>query len=354
MDADIAVIGGGLVGLITAKVLALQGYHVLVFIGEHPSGAVENRSFGLTQGSLRRLEDLGIPLDHSTGPVIEAINLFDEQHHVLSMHAENFGVSVLGINMPYKNLYEQLSTPHPKIRLCAVAIKHLEKERADWICVDSEGTRWKVPFVIGADGRSSCVRESLKINFSYYHQFIQKAHVCLFKCSPVQKPTHAIQWSLDNQLIGILPYAEDMRYVVCTTPADSVNWREIATKSSPLLGPIQEILPQGLYPLYSYHVSRQTDRAALLLGLAAKSFHPAAALGLNQSIYEIALFNELVKNKMMLANNWQPIFESLIKKRSDKIRYLTSALATPWSRKLIWNFPMPSSVVRKKLIELIL
>jgi 2-polyprenyl-6-methoxyphenol hydroxylase-like FAD-dependent oxidoreductase len=351
MDCNYAVIGGGLVGLIAAQACAQQGNKVVVFQDSFQKTLGQERALGLTYGSVRRLKELGFLLPMNDGR-IDHLFLQYEKNLKKKISFTELNVPFLGINITYRSLLATLSEQlNPLIEIVHERVIDLD-QKEHWLLKTEQGSQFQAPLLIAADGFHSLARKKYAPEFLYFYRYKQTALVLKIHQASLQRVTDAYQLSVKNILVAVLPLNADHFYVVLTGPTqqisdlqeqfhrESYDFLEKTLQRAALPFCAVECLGQSP-SILSYHIVQQIHPRLILLGLAAKSFHPAAAMGLNQSIFEIALMAQLTKRYHTKTDfSWDKIFIDSVYSRAQQIRALTASLSFPWTRSLIQLLPL--------------
>ncbi|NBV29220.1 FAD-dependent monooxygenase, partial [bacterium] len=219
MDADYAVIGGGLIGLITAQSLAFHGKKVLLFKEDH-STIQDKRAYGLTYGSLRRLDYLGLSLPLTTK--IESLSLYFNQYKSHEINATAMNIPYLGANILHSVINDSFLTQlSPAITIVHEKVFGLTLDQHWSICTSLNNT-YHVDYIAGSDGSESLVRRITSPLLAYEYTFPQTALVFHLTHSEEKSAEKAYQISLDNFLIGLLPLNQKQSYFVMTGPHQDI------------------------------------------------------------------------------------------------------------------------------------
>jgi len=322
--ADVAVVGGGIVGAAAALAAAQAGLSVVWVVGDPAHDAVDesatrdSRVYALSPSTQRLLERLRVwsQLDASRlAPVFD-----------MHVHGDRDGRSTLHFDA-YQAATERLATivEHRElVRVLAAAAAYFPGvERiegiASQIVVDADrvtlstmtGSR-AARLVIAADGARSPTREALHIA-THGRPYAQRAVVGHFTMSRPHGGA-AFQWFTDEGVVALLPLAssatEPYAMSLVWSAPDAVADRLIAegpdavaarlsalcaTRTSTSLGPLTASGTLVAIPLVVQWAEHVIAPRAVLVGDAAHVIHPLAGQGLNLGFGDVeALIDILV------------------------------------------------------------
>ncbi len=315
-QADVIILGGGLVGLTLAIALDRHGLTSLVIDPADPEKQVapsyDGRATAVSSSSWRMLEAIGVA-ERLAGRTcaIQAIRVSDglKPGGILFDPADES--DPLGIMVENRLLRAALRD----VALAAERIDLRMPARAASIERDAMGVRIalddggeaRAPLLIGAEGRNSPVREAAHIplaRWRYDHVAIVATvtHECdhertayeifypagPFAILPMQagedgKFRSAIVWSVsakDGPAVAALP--------------DRALAQEIEKRMGGFLGAVALAGPRWSYPLGFHHAARITDTRLALVGDAAHGIHPIAGQGLNLGFRDAAALAEVL------------------------------------------------------------
>ncbi len=362
---DVLVIGSGPVGLLSAHVFAKHFNNVGIITPiATTTHDYYDRALGLSYGSLRRLADFDIDLNR--GAVINRVE-FRHQHQISSiLEAEKLRVPILGKNIMISDLINLLESQiESNVSKIVGRVVRIQDYLGGWKIFLVSGEEIFTRYLIGADGINSMVRKELDFEFENYHDFKQSAWVLTMNHSSKKIPTTAYQIGAEELLIGLLPLSETQSSLVITGATHHVTEKQQESLNE-FIKYLQRILPndycidnlsfreEALVDLKTFHVKNQAGPNYLLIGLAAKSFHPAAAMGFNQTIYELALINQFLSRPGRKKDfSWAQNFTNLTSYRCQMIRAVTATLASRWSRELLNYLTFPIKKMTNQFAELL-
>jgi len=315
---DVVVIGGGLVGGLTALLLAQGGVQATVLdaapiLDEQKVFSVANpRVLALSQATIHLLktvhvwEKLARQMPYS-GMQVWNKNGYGEinfgqasqntpgAEHTLGSMVEP---SILNLAIQQKML-QQLQDYRTQVKVIRV-----EQGVGVWHIHLADGTELRTKLVIGADGANSFVREQAFIDLDIL-DYKQAGLTCAIRTA--QSHQHvARQIFLETGPLAFLPMAslkpEQNGYwqsIVWTLPDDYAEeyaalddgaFTELLTRESHhMLGEILEATPRAQFPLKARAAQQYVKAGLALIGDAAHVIHPLAGQGVNIGCLDAAI-----------------------------------------------------------------
>jgi 2-octaprenyl-6-methoxyphenol hydroxylase len=314
--ADVIILGAGLVGLTLAIALDRHGLSAIVVDPAEPEVQLAPRHDGrvtaVSSSSWRMLEAIGVGarLDGKGCP-IEAIRVNDGLRPGAILFEPPPGDDPLGMMFENRLLRSSL-------RDCALAAGRIVLKmpsRPGEIVRDAAGVRVALadgqliaaPLLVGADGRTSPIREAAGIPIARwrydhvaivatvsherwhenvaYEIFYPEGPFAILPMLPGEdgRPRSAIVWSVakrDAEAMAGLP--------------DRALAHEIERRMGGFLGAVSLAGPRWSYPLGFHHAARITERRLALIGDAAHGIHPIAGQGLNLGFRDVAALAEVL------------------------------------------------------------
>ncbi len=308
---DVAIAGGGMVGLSLAAALAGLPLDVIVVepvapgAGEQPS--FDARTTALSGGSRRVLEGIGAWAAVAAGATpIRRIHVSERgAFGTTLLTAEEQGVESLGYTVENRLLGRSL-----RARVAALPRISVRNARAAAVAAGADAIRietgggeaLEARLVVAADGATSAVRAALGIGagVSDYGQQAVIAHV---DTARFHEYTAYERFTPEGPL-AVLPIGEGRSAIVWTLAPDAAR-RALALDDRTFLGELQSAFGLRLgrftrvgarqaYPLSLTQAEHLTAPRAVVLGNAAQSLHPVAGQGFNLALRDVALLAELL------------------------------------------------------------
>ena len=311
LACDVAIAGGGMVGLSLAAALAELPLEVAVIEPVAPDAdaqpSFDSRTTALSNGSRRVLEGIGAWAAVAAGATsIRRIHVSERgSFGTAILTAEEQGVASLGHTVENRLLGQSLRArvaAHPRIVLWHARVAAVVPA-ADAVRLETDGGQvLDARLVVAADGAQSAVRAALGIGTvaSDYRQHAVIAHV-----DTTRFHDHtAYERFTSEGPIAVLPIGEGRSAVVWTLAPDAAR-RALAIDDAVFLAELQAAFGFRLgrftrvgrrqsYPLALTRAERLTATRAVILGNAAQSLHPVAGQGFNLALRDVALLAELL------------------------------------------------------------
>ncbi|MDP7546184.1 MAG: UbiH/UbiF/VisC/COQ6 family ubiquinone biosynthesis hydroxylase [Alphaproteobacteria bacterium] len=318
IQADVLIVGGGMIGLTQALALASAGLRSVVVERQKPSvltamdhdGRVSTLSYGSAAlyGQVGAWEHMA---DHAAP--IEEIRVADNGAP-LFLHFDHREVGDRPFGFTVENRYIRLALH------CALAkteqaqliapgeLTSLDRDQAGVRGELADGRRLTAALVIGAEGRHSPLREAAGIRCLSW-QYDQTAIVTTVR----HEGGHggiASELFLPAGPFALLPmrgnrsaliWTERGRDVAALLALDEAAFNgEIMERAGGHWGRIECDAPRWSYPLGLQNAERYIDTRLALIGDAAHGMHPVAGQGLNLGIRDVAALAEVLTNSARL------------------------------------------------------
>ena len=323
---DITIVGGGMVGISLALLLAQQKrWKVLVLEsqpinqGETPqySPSFDARSTALSWSSRCVFEKMGIwQKIHQQAQAISSIHVSDRGHIGMTrLNAEEANVDALGYVVENSwlgsVLMQQLTEEDISLK-GAVKITSIEpKAQSMELAIESDGQQQLInsQLLVVADGGDSVCAKMLGI------QQHSKAydHSAIIANISLDQPHNKVAYErFTNQgpmaLLPLTDYKNSHRCaLVWTQPSDkadelmasddSVFLSQLQTDFGHRLGQFKQVGERVSYPLALTTSEEQVRRRLVVVGNAAHSLHPVAGQGFNLSLRDIECLSQCLANQ---------------------------------------------------------
>ncbi|MDG9781308.1 2-octaprenyl-3-methyl-6-methoxy-1,4-benzoquinol hydroxylase [Metapseudomonas otitidis] len=319
MQADLIIVGAGMVGSALALALKDSGLDILLIDGSPLSvkpfdaeAAFEPRVSALSAASQRILDRLGA----WPGVVARRASPYGEMQvwdgtgtGAIHFSAASVHADVLGHIVENRVVQDALLEPlhdsgiglMPNARL-----EHLRHSGDDWLLTLVDGRQLRAPLVIAADGANSAVRRLAGCatrEWDYLHHAI----VTSVRCEQPHRRT-AWQRFTDDGPLAFLPLDRQGDEHWCSivwsvTPEeaerlmaldDDAFCSALGEAFEHRLGRVEHSDPRLCIPLRQRHAKRYVEPGLALIGDAAHTIHPLAGQGVNLGFLDAAVLAEVL------------------------------------------------------------
>lgn len=309
---DMAIIGGGLVGLTLGIALARHGFEVLVVDIAPPATVLakefDGRSSAIAYAGYKLFDAIGLwPHLESAAQPINEIRVSDGPSR-LFVHFDHKELGDEPLGFMLENRHIRLALHDVAKDLDGLTLKapckttSMDRGEAFTRLTLDDGTQHQARLLIAADGRGSRIRQDAGIGLAQwsYHQSGIVATV-------QHERSHegiAHERFLPSGPFAILPLTGNRASIVWTATSEeapaimSLSERafesEMARRFGDFLGDIKVEGPRWSYPLNFQHAHRYVLPRLALVGDAAHGIHPIAGQGLNLGLKDVAALVEVL------------------------------------------------------------
>lgn len=319
MQADLIIVGAGMVGSALALALEHSGLEILVVDGGPLSvrpfaaeGAFEPRVSALSAASQRILERLGVwdgiaarrVSPYRDMRVWDGSGTGSVHFSAASVHAEVLG-HIVENRAVQDALLDRLHDSQIGL-LGSARLEQLRRSGDGWLLTLADGRELRAPLLVAADGANSAVRRLAGCatrEWDYLHHAI----VTSVRCERAHQAT-AWQRFTDDGPLAFLPLARQgddhwCSIVWSTVPAeaerlmaldDEAFRHELGKAFEWRLGQVTALDPRICIPLRQRHAKRYVESGLALIGDAAHSIHPLAGQGVNLGFLDAAVLAEVL------------------------------------------------------------
>lgn len=328
LTSDVAIIGTGPVGLITATVLAKENQFQINLFGPKPNEetlAKDTRTTAFMAPSVILLEKCDIwqnckknaaPLKHlrmidDCGSLVKAPDCY--------FTSEELNMSAFAQNIPNSDLNKALIDKiesDPKINWIETqVVTNINHSNTNIQITTKENQVFNTQFCIGADGKNSICRTAAQIKTEQW-QYDQTAIACAFTHS---SPHNATSTEIHRKTgpMTLIPLEEYRSSLVWSlTPEEakriaSLNDEEFSAvlyeNSHAILGDITSLEPRVAFPISGLKVEKFAQNNIALVGESAHVIPPIGAQGMNLGLRDAAHLSEILKSYSSLGDNLNEI-----------------------------------------------
>lgn len=299
-DADVLIVGAGLVGAALALALKDTSLSVLLLDGREPAcdwpaDSWDSRVYAISGASRRMLSQAGVwqGMAASRLQSVQRMCIYGDTGSVLRFDALEAGLDELACILENRELQcalWQAVQACPNVTVLAPAtptLLEVSEEAANLTLAD--GRYLSARLVVGADGAQSWVREQLGMTVQR-HDYQQFGVVANFITEKSHSST-AFQWFRADGVLAWLPLPGHRMSMVWSCSA-ALRDELLACDPSALAscvaaaghhqsGDLQLITPAQAFPLRLNHVPNMVAPRVALVGDAAHTVHPLAGQGVN-------------------------------------------------------------------------
>lgn len=321
IDADLLIVGGGIIGLSLALAAQRVGFQVVLVERTPPettaAPAFDGRVSSLAYGSHAMYRVLGLwqALAGEAEPILEIRVADGSSPLVLHFDHREVGDRPFGFmveNRLIRQALQQAVQAAPGLSyLAPVRIAALERGSAGVTARLDDGTAIHAALVVAADGRASRLRHDAGIR-SLNWRYPQKAIVTTLSH---QHPHYGVakEHFLEAGPFALLPMTGNRSSMVWTERAalaqryvglgNGAFRDEVVRRAGDHLGRIEIVGPRWSYPLGLQNAERYIDQRLVLVGDAAHAMHPIAGQGLNLGLRDVAWLVEVLADEARLGGD---------------------------------------------------
>lgn len=319
MQADLIIVGAGMVGSALALALEHSGLEILVVDGSPLSvepfaadGAFEPRVSALSAASQRILDHLGVwpGIARRRASPYRDMRVWDGSgtgsvhFSAASVHADSLG-HIVENRVVQDALLERLHDSAIGL-LGNARLEQLRRSGDGWLLTLVDGRELRAPLLVAADGANSAVRRLAGCATREWN-YLHHALVTSVRC---ERPHQQTAWQrfTDDGPLAFLPLSRQgdehwCSIVWSTLPAEAERLmaldeeafrHELGKAFEWRLGQVTAVDPRVCIPLRQRHAKRYVESGLALIGDAAHSIHPLAGQGVNLGFLDAAVLAEVL------------------------------------------------------------
>jgi 2-octaprenyl-6-methoxyphenol hydroxylase len=312
---DVAIAGGGMVGLTLAIALAQGGMKVAVadpmtaeqFLDERFDGRVSALAFASVR-MLRALKlwDALLPDAQPINDIVVSDGELGREAAPFSLHFDHREIGeILGYIVENRHIRRALLdgvTANGVAFLAGVSVRALDVRDGGTVLALSDGGTIECPLTVAAEGRESALREAQGIR-SVAWDYPQIGIVTTVEH---ERPHNGVAYEhfLPTGPFAILPMTGNRSSLVWTEQTregqrllaldDAAFTSELRLRFGSHLGDVSPVGPRWSYPLRLHLARSYAKHRFALVGDAAHTIHPIAGQGLNLGLKDVAALAETV------------------------------------------------------------
>jgi 2-octaprenyl-6-methoxyphenol hydroxylase len=304
--AEVAVIGGGPAGLVSAIALAVAGVDTVLVA---PPAEPDHRTTALLSGSVTALETLGAwqaCLPHAAP--LKKLRIIDDMQRLIRapevfFAAAEIGLDAFGYNIENRHLIAALEARAVALKLSRIAGSALAiASDPAGVTIEHAGGQARVRLAIGADGRRSLCRAAAKIATRQRHYpqtalTLNLVHARSHDDTSSEFHTESGPFTLvplPGRRSSLVCVLEPARAAELSAMPDTELSAEIERRAHSLLGKMSVEPRRGVFPLAVETAEAFARGRIALVGEAAHVVPPIGAQGLNLGLRDGATIAEIV------------------------------------------------------------
>jgi len=320
-NPDIAIVGGGLVGLSSALALQHPDRHICVIessaLQQQKSNGIDARSLSLSYASVQIFKALGLWQElKKQASAIKTIHISSQgQWGVTRLRASDYDLEAMGYVIESSKLSAILLDHIQQSKLISLetSAKFESVDFAERVLLryrrDKKRQKISAGLVLIADGAQSKARSSLGIE----HRKIDYRQAAIITNVEVSQPVPGAAYErfTDHGPLAMLPLGRTAYACVWThAPQSSERLMQLDDRQfiqslqqcfGFRLGFIERIGQRYAFPLYRTEALTLIKNRCLLIGNAANTLHPVAGQGLNLALRDVACLNHLLAGRSIPA-----------------------------------------------------
>ncbi len=306
IEAEVAVIGGGPAGLVSALALAAAGIETVLVA---PRAEPDHRTTALLAGSIAALQTLGVwPACQALAAPLRQIRIVDDTARLLRapevcFAAAEIGLDAFGYNIENRHLLAALEARAAELTLMRVpAAAQAVSGDDEGVTVTFADGQVRVRLVIGADGARSLCRTAAGIGIT--RRAYPQAALTLNLAHARPHGDVSTEFHTESGPFTLVPLPGRRSSLVCVlTPqegsrlaamGDAALADEIERRAHSLLGRMDVEEGRGFFPLAVQSAEVLARGRIALVGEAAHVVPPIGAQGLNLGLRDGATIAEII------------------------------------------------------------
>ncbi|QIW10473.1 FAD-dependent monooxygenase [Francisella sp. LA112445] len=308
---DVAIVGGGIVGLLTSLALAKTGCKIIHIEKDQLLVKNDNRSIAVSYSSIAFLNTLGLwDKVASTTQAIKKVHISDKgRYGRAEIFAKDENLPFLGAIAPMQELLAvalQSVTDNPNIiKSFETNVIDLEKKSDEYSLVVEKQEQKSIiqaELIIACDGANSSMRKMLDVE-AQTTDYKQDAVVFDIQ-TDLDNENTAYERFMTDGVLAMLPKSETTMGCVWTVDRedskakldlDKKEFEELVQdRFGYRLGEVKVATKPAVFPLYLVQSNQVYKDNVLFFGNALHFLHPVSGQGMNLSIRDIGFLYDLL------------------------------------------------------------
>jgi 2-polyprenylphenol 6-hydroxylase len=313
-DADVVVVGGGIIGGTYACLLGQAGLKVILLDASvrqvNSLKKVDARVFAITRASEQILKKAGAwrRLHENDIACFRKMHVWDENGlGEVNFDSASVCQNTMGYIISHQAIVDALQEKlldMDNVRCLWSVTASFINEAADSILLETEdGLQFRSKLVVAADGSNSKLRALANIHYQK-HDYKQSALACVVTTEYPHKEV-ARQRFLKRGPLAFLPMKDPHQSAIVWSSSPDHSQRlkemdksafhfELAEAFANELGEIKESTERMVFPLSRAQAEHYIQPRLALIGDSAHTVHPLAGLGANLGLLDAATLAEVV------------------------------------------------------------
>lgn len=354
-DADVIILGGGMVGAAAALALARLRLNICLIEPRPPAAEWNNQQLPSPRVSA---------IQHSSQQLLNSLNVWQNimaqrlapfTHMVISdWQGSLFHLDAHDLNEPElgwiveNDLMQwalwQAMPQQPNIEVTYSRVNRLMRTPTGWQLQMDGGQQLNTPLLIGADGANSQLRQHL----GWQQDIRDYQQHCVVGTVQTQQPHHNRCWQhyRPDGPFALLPLPDPHQCSIAwyLTPerAEEVLHMDVSQQASAmtkdshhLLGALSPLGPLLSFPLIRRQTRRYADDHTLLIGDAAHTVHPQAGQGVNLGLLDVMVLEDTLRHALA---HGQPLHDHRVLARIERARHHDATLVQRGMEGISWLF----------------
>lgn len=329
---DIAIVGGGIVGLLTSLALARTGCSIIHIEKNELEVKNDNRSIAVSYSSIAFLNTLGLwDKVASKTQAIKKVHVSDKgRYGRAEIFAKDENLTFLGAIAPMQELLSvalQSVTENQNIKKAfETNVISLQKNADDYSLVVEQEQQNKIiqaSLIIACDGANSSMRKMLNVG-AKITDYKQDAIVFDIQTDQDNQNT-AYERFMTDGVLAMLPKSKTTMGCVWTVDRDNSKEKlnldknkfqeMIQDRFGYRLGEIRVATKPAIFPLYLVQSNEVYKNNVLFFGNALHFLHPVSGQGMNLSIRDIGFLYDLLVESDFSQSSIAAVLEEFAKVR---------------------------------------